>query len=441
MGGLERVGGRRSKLATTLGVLALILGGFIASTTPAAASGVQVWVGYADSERADAVNFPTPWSGAPNTTFEGCVSTASTACIFDTAGVRVVNTTSSSLTVNSVVIHIDTCAFTGWAPATLSPGAELIVTQTGPIPISGCTGPSPARMDPSDIGPNSTDYAGICTPDGIKPVVDITINGTTTSYTDSFQILNTGGFDTGTCSGNESTQWTLIGQPPCPGGALLSLSPTTQTHAVGTTATVLASFTNHCGQPLSNVNVDFAIQQGPNAGRTGTAVTDVNGVATFNYSSASAGTDTVAASVTNMAGSIPAANTVTVVWIPFAPGGGAFVISDLRDHFGGSVYWWGAQWWKKDPFSNGLAPASFKGFELSNRSPWCGQTWTTRPGNSPHPPKTVPAVMAVIVSTHVTKKGPVISGDILHIVLVQTNRGYGPNPGHPGTGTIIATLC
>jgi hypothetical protein len=24
---------------------------------------------------------------------------------------------------------------------------------------------------------------------------------------------------------------------------------------------------------------------------------------------------------------------------------------------------------------------------------------------------------------------------------VQTNPGYGPNPGHPGTGTIVATLC
>jgi hypothetical protein len=50
--------------------------------------------------------------------------------------------------------------------------------------------------------------------------------------------------------------------------------------------------------------------------------------------------------------------------------------------------------------------------------------------------------MAVIVSSHITKRGPVISGDIVHIVLVRTNPGYGPNPGHPGTGTIVvANLC
>jgi hypothetical protein len=222
----------------------------------------------------------------------------------------------------------------------------------------------------------------------------------------------------------------------------LSLAPPTQTHGVGSIATVSATFTNSCGQPLSNVAVQFAVLSGPNAGRTGTGATDANGIATFTYSSALPGTDTLRATVTNIAGSIPS-NTVTVTWVPFAPGGGAFVISDLKDVSGGSVYWWGAQWWKQDHLSTGLAPAAFKGFELSNPSPWCGQTWTTRPGNSPHPPKAVPAgsVMAVIVAKHITKNGPVISGDIVHIVLVRTNPGYGPNPGHPGTGTIVATLC
>ena len=132
-----------------------------------------------------------------------------------------------------------------------------------------------------------------------------------------------------------------------------------------------------------------------------------------------------------------------VIWLAYAPGGGAFVISDRENVQGGPVYWWGAQWWKKDPLSTGLAPAAFKGYEKSNLTPWCGQTWTTRPGNSPPPPRTVPvnANMLVIVSAHITKKGPVISGDIVHIVLVHTNAGYAPNPGHPGTGTIVSTIC
>ena len=91
--------------------------------------------------------------------------------------------------------------------------------------------------------------------------------------------------------------------------------------------------------------------------------------------------------------------------------------------------------------SGGLAPAAFKGYELSNLAPACGQTWTTRPGNSPHPPATVGNTMGVIVASHITQKGSTISGNILHIVVVRTDPGYGPNPGHAGMGTIIAQIC
>jgi hypothetical protein len=260
-------------------------------------------------------------------------------------------------------------------------------------------------------------------------------------------VLNTGGVDYGACVGNESIQWTKIGTQPCR-GSLLSLAPSTQTHGVGTMATVTATFTNVCNppsqpnQPLQNVSVQFQVLSGPNAGRTGTGITDVNGQATFTYTGAVAGTDTLHASVTNFIGTLTS-NQVTVRWVVFAPGGGAFVISDLKDIDGHAVYWWGAQWWKNDHLSSGLAPAAFKGFENGNASPWCGtgQTWTTRPGNSSKPPRTVPTYMAVIVAAHITKRGPVISGDIVHIVMVRTNLGYGPNPGHPGTGTIVETLC
>jgi hypothetical protein len=209
---------------------------------------------------------------------------------------------------------------------------------------------------------------------------------------------------------------------------------------VGTLATVTATFTNSCGQPLQNVSVQFSVLSGPNAGRTGSATTDLNGQATFTYTGAAPGTDTVHATITNLVGTITS-NPVTVTWIMFAPGGGAFVIGDLENHKGAPAYWWGAQWWKHDLLSSGLAPASFKGFENGNASPWCGQTWTTRPGNSSRPPKSVPGVMAVIVSSHITKSGPVISGNIVHIILVTTNPGYGPNPGHLGTGTIIGQVC
>ena len=423
------------------GMLAGLVLGSLATIMPASATtGIGVFVGYADSLHANPSNFPTPWAGSPNTTFEGCLPVAS--CAYDGGTIRITNDTASAVVVNAIAVHLGSCTYSGWPAATLAPGADLIVAQLATGAQNGCTGPSPASFDTSDIGPNGGGYSGNCTPDGLHSTVDVTVNGQTTIYTDAGQVLNTGGVDGASCpppGGNESTQWTTIGNAPCR-GSLLGLAPATQTHGVGTSATVTATFTNSCGEPLSNVEVHFAATAGPNAGRTGTGTTNASGVATFSYSSVITGTDTIRASVSNIAGSI-GSNPVTVTWIAFAPGGGAFVIGDLKDVSGGSVYWWGAQWWKNDHLSGGLAPASFKGLELSNASPWCGQTWTTRPGNSPHPPKTVPGMMAVIVASHITKHGPVISGDIVHIVLVRTNPGYGPNPGHPGTGTIVAQVC
>jgi hypothetical protein len=432
---LARRGNRLSRLTLVAGLGILSLVTAVSSAVPASAqSGIQVFVGYADDSRADATTFPTPWFGSPQTTFYGC---APSSCSYDAGAVRVVNNSGSTVTVDAISVHVDTCTYGGWPSATLAPGADLIVTELPTGTRVGC--PGPVQMDTSDVGPGGSNYSLVCTLDGLVPTVDVTIGGQTTTYNDSGQVLNTGGID-GACGGNnESIQWTAIGHTPCK-GSLFSLAPAAQTHGLGTTATISATFTNSCGQPLSNVAVHFAATSGPNAGRTGTGTTDANGVAIFSYTSQLVGTDTFRASITNLVGTVTS-NTVTVTWVAFAPGGGAFVVSDLKDVSGGAVYWWGAQWWKNDHLSSGLAPASFKGFEKSNLSPWCGQTWTTGPGNSPKPPQSVSGTMAVIVSSHITKKGPVISGNIVHVVLVRTNSGYGPNPGHPGTGTILATLC
>lgn len=91
--------------------------------------------------------------------------------------------------------------------------------------------------------------------------------------------------------------------------------------------------------------------------------------------------------------------------------------------------------------SGGPGPNAFKGFENGNALPTCGNTWTSQPGNSSNPPPTVPQFMAVIVSSSVQQNGSVISGDIQKIVVVRTNPGYGPAPGHAGTGTVVAILC
>jgi hypothetical protein len=51
------------------------------------------------------------------------------------------------------------------------------------------------------------------------------------------------------------------------------------------------------------------------------------------------------------------------------------------------------------------------------------------------------AAIAVTVSSQVTKQGSTISGDTTHVVVVKTNPACGPEPGQPGTGTVVAQAC
>jgi uncharacterized repeat protein (TIGR01451 family) len=123
-------------------------------------------------------------------------------------------------------------------------------------------------------------------------------------------------------------------------------------------------------------------------------------------------------------------------------GGGNFVIGDNNAAIGTSVTFWGAQWWMLNSLSGGQAPASFKGFERTPPTVTCGTDWTSSGGNSQHPPPApLPEFMAVIVSSSITKTGSTIHGDTVHMVIVRTNPGYEPDPGHPGTGDVVAQIC
>jgi len=123
----------------------------------------------------------------------------------------------------------------------------------------------------------------------------------------------------------------------------------------------------------------------------------------------------------------------------------SFVIGDLDAVVGNHVTFWSSQWWKQNHLSRGGPTASFKGFANSPHPnpPTCGGTWDwdSRPGNSSGPPQSIPADIIVIVSSMVTKSGPVISGDVPKMVIVHTDPGYGPAPGHDGTGTVTAVVC
>jgi sugar lactone lactonase YvrE len=127
---------------------------------------------------------------------------------------------------------------------------------------------------------------------------------------------------------------------------------------------------------------------------------------------------------------------------PF-PGGGNFVIGDRNAVVGNHVTFWGAQWANLNSLSGGPAPASFIGFadSTSPNPPLCGGAWTSDTGNSSGPPSSLPPFITVIAASSITQSGSVISGNIPEMVIVQTDPGYMPDPGHPGTGTVVAVFC
>ena len=163
-------------------------------------------------------------------------------------------------------------------------------------------------------------------------------------------------------------------------------------------------------------------------------------VSSGSHSYADTGYYTVKVHVTDDGGSTADAQTKALIY--GVAQGGNFVIGDGNAATGNAVTFWGAQWHKLNTLTGGPAPASFKGFEDQPAHAACGQDWTANPGNSTPPPSgSLPAYMAVIVSSSVSQSGSVISGNTPSMVVVKTNGGYGPDPGHPGTGTVIAKIC
>ncbi len=97
-------------------------------------------------------------------------------------------------------------------------------------------------------------------------------------------------------------------------GEGIVLAPTTALNPLNTDHTVTATVQDDQGNPIVGRLVTFKVVSGPNAGVTGTDTTDVNGKATFTYSSSVAGQDTIVASFVNSVGQIITSNRVTKTW-------------------------------------------------------------------------------------------------------------------------------
>jgi hypothetical protein len=189
---------------------------------------------------------------------------------------------------------------------------------------------------------------------------------------------------------------------------------------------------------------DSSSSPGTITGGPGNTPYTVSGTHTY----ASTGTFLISTTINDVDGSSTTTPACSVTIFAFATAkGAAFVIGDLEAGFGNHVTWWSSQWANINLMSGGAPPNAMKGFAgfednfLGLPPPNCGGSWSTDTGNSTPPPPSVPTFMGVIVSSRVTQSGSVISGDIKQVVVVRNDPGYGPSPGHPGTGTEIMIVC
>jgi RHS repeat-associated protein len=123
---------------------------------------------------------------------------------------------------------------------------------------------------------------------------------------------------------------------------------------------------------------------------------------------------------------------------------------------GERLQFWGAQWSKQVTGGDYAAQADFKGYGTPVNPPLgiCQANthttgtpqldpscWTSKPGNST-PPATVEDYIGVIVSTAIAQDGSTIFGNVAALVVLQVDRTvtYGPDPGMPGYGTIVAVI-
>ena len=79
-----------------------------------------------------------------------------------------------------------------------------------------------SQLTPYDFDTSDTPVSACCTNGGTIPTITITFDGTTQTFLDSRQVLNTGGFDKGVMgNGNESSPWQNTVSTPEPASLAL----------------------------------------------------------------------------------------------------------------------------------------------------------------------------------------------------------------------------
>jgi PKD repeat protein len=308
------------------------------------------------------------------------------------------------------------------------------VVDAGPSPYAGFEG-LPIQFDGSasssicGFPALHWDFSDGGSATGPKPTHVFAEEGT---YTGTLTATDSSGLSSSTTFSVNVADAPLTSACAMPSFTLQSFSGPTATFSDAATTGLLSDF---------SASIDWgdgSSSAGAISGGPGTAPYTVKGSHTYTTT----GFFDVKTTINDDGGSSTKATCSNVLVFAFAPGGGAFTIGDKENVKGATVDFWGAQWSKDNPTSGGSGSASFKGFAPQPTTPACSATWNAGPGNSASPPAgPLPTYMGVIVTSTYGKSGSTISGDVEHIIVVKTGPGYGPNPGHGGSGTVIAQVC
>jgi hypothetical protein len=225
--------------------------------------------------------------------------------------------------------------------------------------------------------------------------------------------------------------------------AAISASPACEATSLRSYNGRTATFSDAAGTYGTAADFSATINWGDGTSTAGTISTLGGGTYAAGgvHGYATVGRFTIATTIKDVGGS-QASTSCSTIGFSFAPGGGSFAIGYQHAGIGDRVMFWGAQWTQINLVGAGKGSTSFKGFAGAPRTPACGVNWMTAPGNSAPPPSgPLPMFMGVIVTSSVNKSGSAISGNSIHIVVIQISPGYASNPGHAGTGTVVAQIC
>jgi hypothetical protein len=188
--------------------------------------GPRVYVGYADGAENDhgsPSGLPTPWKGSEGVAFVGCGFGGTDTCptsngtdVYDAGAIRIdASVGSGALSVTAARVVIGPCTYEPWPGlnVTVQPEHSLILTQTGKHKCASTAAAEQDNFDTSESFLQSPQYqefqkTGKCSNDGYVPAITLTINGHTTTLSDTGQTLNDRGIDADICSRtSEAANW------------------------------------------------------------------------------------------------------------------------------------------------------------------------------------------------------------------------------------------